>query len=262
LHASGVVRVPEPLFLEPDPSIVGLPFFVMARVEGHVPVGSPHFATAGFLFDASVDQRRSAWHSAVSQLASIARVPLDQLPFLDRPDYGPNGLSQEREYWKRAGDWACEGEVPDWLLDLESWLCKHAPNDPDGMSWGDARIGNMSFDHDFRVKAVFDWEQATNAGVRQDLGWWLFFDRYQTEGLGHARLDGFGTRGETVDLWQEVSGVPAGDQVWYEAFAGYKLSIIGVRAFMLRGDPNARSISANPVPRLATQCAGLTPREG
>jgi aminoglycoside phosphotransferase (APT) family kinase protein len=257
VHDEGTVRVPEPLFFESDGLIVGLPFFAMELVEGDVPVGNPHFATAGFLFDATTIQRRVAWESAVRQLGAVATVSLKTRDILE-PLVGLRTQTQEIAYWKRSATWACEGAVPDWLAALGEWLERYAPDEPDGLSWGDARIGNLAFGKDFRVKAVFDWEQASNAGVREDLGWWLLFDRYQVNGLGHPRLDGFGTRDETIALWEHVAGVMAGDVSWFETFAGYKLSIIGVRALMLQGHPDARSVTANPVPRLALETAGLT----
>lgn len=257
LRPEGSVRVPEPLYFEPDRSVVGLPFFVMELVDGRVPVGNPHFATTGFLYDASPAQRRTAWESAVRQLAAIARVSLHRPETLSALA-GLRTPEQELAYWHESATWACEGAVPDWLAGLGEWLGRQAPREPAGLSWGDARIGNMAFGEDFRVAAVFDWEQASMSGVRQDLGWWLLFDRYQVDGLHHPTLDGFGTRSETIQLWQEVTGAAAGDVNWFETFAGYKLSIIGVRALMLQGKPNARSVDANPVPRLALQTAGLT----
>jgi aminoglycoside phosphotransferase (APT) family kinase protein len=257
LHSDGTIPVPEPVFYESDTSIVGLPFFVMELVDGQVPVGNPHFATSGFLFDATPIQRRTAWESAVGQLAGIASVSL-QRPEIFEPLVGLRNQREEIDYWNRSAIWACEDEVPDWLAGLGEWLVRNAPDEPDGLSWGDARIGNLAFGEDFRVTAVFDWEQASVAGIREDLGWWLLFDRYQVDGLGHPRLDGFGTRAETIACWEQVTGVAAGDMSWFEVFGGYKLSIIGVRALLLRGHSDARSANANPVPQLALESAGLT----
>jgi aminoglycoside phosphotransferase (APT) family kinase protein len=256
LHEDGTVRVPAPMFYESNAGVVGLPFFAMELVEGDVPVGDPHFATAGFLFDARADQRRIAWESAVRQLASVATVSLKNRAVLE-PLAGLRTQAQEIEYWNRSATWACEGAVPAWLAALSEWLERNAPDEPDGLSWGDARIGNLAFGRDFRVKAVFDWEQATKAGIREDLGWWLLFDRYQVDGLGHPRLEGFGTREETIGLWEQVTGASAGDVSWFETFAGYKLSIIGIRALMLQENPAARSVTGTPVPRLALESSGL-----
>src|SRR5262249_60294166 len=77
LHRSGLVRVPEPLFFEPDPSLVGVPFFVMEQLHGRVPVTFPGYNVSGFLFDATAAQRRIASESAVEELCRIAVVPGD-----------------------------------------------------------------------------------------------------------------------------------------------------------------------------------------
>ena len=45
-------------------------------------------------------------------------------------------------------------------------------------------MGNMIFDDDMNVVAVLDWEMAWLGSPEIDLGWWVFFDRYYTEGIG------------------------------------------------------------------------------
>lgn len=246
LHRGGHVRVPEALFYEDDPGYLGVPFFVMSQLRGRVPVSSPPYNAAGFLYDATPAQRRRAWESAIEELCRIARVPVDDVWFLDRPELGATGLEQQLEYWRRSIDWSTAGETPDFVWEMLEWLEAHLPEDrPDGFAWGDARIGNMMFDDDFRLVGVMDWEQANLGGIRQDLAWWLFFDTFHGEGRGLRRLDGLGTREETIAWWEDRVGQRAGDLTWFEVFAGFKVGLLSIRTLLLMGAPDARALDGN-----------------
>jgi len=241
LHGERLVRVPEVLFIETDPGAIGLPFFAMERLRGNVPVTSPPYNLKGFLADATPGQRRTAWTSAVEELARIARVPLDRVPFLTPPP-GGGGLEPQLAYWRRSLDWVTGDEPPDVMLAYAEWLDANLPTQrPHGFAWGDARIGNMVFGEDFRLAGVLDWEQVNDGGIRQDLGWWLYFDDFNSVARGLAPLDGLGSRQETIDLWESIVGEPAGDLTWYEVFAGYKVAILSTRTLSLLGDPDART---------------------
>ena len=92
----------------------------------------------------------------------------------------------------------------------------------------------MAFGDDFRLVGVMDWEQASLAGGLHDLGWWLFFDEFHSIGQGVARLDGLGTRAETLELWEELVGERTDDLHWHEVFAGFTLIQLTCRALVLR----------------------------
>src|SRR3954468_20541707 len=48
LYRSGRVKVAEAVFFEDDPSIIGVPFFVMSQLKGRVPVSFPGYNVEGF----------------------------------------------------------------------------------------------------------------------------------------------------------------------------------------------------------------------
>jgi aminoglycoside phosphotransferase (APT) family kinase protein len=258
LHREQRVRAPEPLYYESDPAVIGLPFYVMSQFHGRVPVSSPPYNAAGFLHDATSAERRVAWTTAFEELCRIATVPLSSMPFLGLPERGATGLEQQLSYWRDSMSWSCGGEPLDVLLRLADWLDANVPADcPEGFAWGDARMGNMVFGDDFRLVGVLDWEQANNAGTRQDLGWWLFFDYFFSTGIGLKRLDGLGTRDETIGMWESIVGERAGDLTWYEVLAGFKVAILAVRTFVLLDSPDARSPRAIPVLGHTCELAGL-----
>ena len=246
LHRSGRVRVAEALFYEDDAGILGVPFYVMGQMRGQVPVSLPNYNTGGFLFDAAPAQRRITWETGIEELCRIARVPVEEFAFLDQPALGTTGIEQQLEYWRQSVDWSTGNATPDPVWELYEWLAAHLPEDrAPGFTWGDARMGNMMFGDDFRLVGVMDWEQANLSGTRMDLGWWCYFDDFHSTSRGITRLDGLGTRAETIALWEDRVGEPAGDLTWYEVFTGFQVGLLSIRTLLVLGADGALDVAAN-----------------
>ncbi|WP_327099000.1 phosphotransferase family protein [Nocardia vinacea] len=225
------VRVPRALWFEGDTAILGRPFYVMRRMHGRVPVSMPPYNSSGWLAEATPAQRRTLWESAMRQLTAIHRLPVATVSFFDRPEHGVAGIAQHLSYWNSYADWAFGDEIPEVVRTLMNWLGEHRPPlSRPGVSWGDARIGNMMFDNDFQVVGVMDWEQASLAGPVVDLAWWLLFDESLSVGQGVPRLDGLGTRAETIALWQEQTGHSIDHLHWHEVFARVKAGLLSLRS--------------------------------
>jgi len=238
LAEDGRVRVARPIWFEEDSSIVGKPFFVMEKKTGRVPVSIPPYAKTGWLAEATPEQRRILWCNAVTQLALIQTIPLDGFGFLEGRPGAERGLAQEWDKYVRFVDWLEEVSpqpvLRAALARLESLWPEHQP---EGLVWGDARIGNMMFDDDFDVVAVMDWEQPSLGGALHDLAWFsVLSETMHGPNAAHgAPLEGMGSREETVALWEEVSGKSAKDLAWYEDFVHLKMTCTGVRLGHLRG---------------------------
>jgi aminoglycoside phosphotransferase (APT) family kinase protein len=251
MHEHGKVRVARPLFLEQDASILGAPFFVMEKVSGQVAVSYPPYSKHGWVVDATPAERRCMWEDAVTQLALIQCVPTSAAAFLDLPG-GPDRFSQEVNRWQRFVEWVDPQGERRLLRDTFDRLLAIGPgNRPEGIVWGDSRLGNMMIGPDFKVAAVMDWEQPSLGGALHDLGWWLQIDHAQTIGQGIVPLKGMGTREETIALWHEVCGKSAVDIDWYEAFACFKMECLGIRMAAIREMP-ANVAKSEPGSRTST----------
>lgn len=238
LHDGNYVRVAQPLWLEENPAVIGAPFFVMEKKNGRVPVSIPPYAREGWLSEATPAQRRKLWEGAVRQLAAIQLVPLSEVRFLEGPAHAREGLAQEWDKYKRFIAWVQEDRPWRVLERAMARLEANWPaNQPEGMVWGDARIGNMMFDENFEVVAVMDWEQPSLGGALQDLAWFLVLSETMhgcASQIG-AHLEGMGSREETIALWEQITGKSAADIEWYEEFTHLKMSCTGVRLDALRG---------------------------
>jgi len=250
MHDRGEVRVARPMWFETDASILGAPFFVMEKVSGRVAVSFPPYSKHGWLVESAPADRRRMWASAVGQLAAIQRVPVAQAGFLELPG-GPNGFDQEVNRWWRFIDWVDPARERALLRNtFERLLAAGPAHRPEGIVWGDARLGNMMIGPDFTVAAVMDWEQPSLGGALHDLGWWLQSDHSQTVAQGITPLEGMGTRDETIALWSEVSGKSAADIDWYQAFACLKMECLGIRMAAIREMP-PNFVSTEPGSRTA-----------
>lgn len=238
LHDGGYVKVAKPLWFEEDCSILGNSFFVMEKMQGRVPVSIPPYAREGWLSKATPAQCRTLWENAVEQLAAIQNVPLDKLDFLKGPRGAENGLAQEWDKYERFNVWIQEYVgSPALAKGLERLRATMPANPPEGLVWGDARIGNMMFDDAMNVVCVMDWEQPSLGGALNDLAWFTVISetmhcRNATVG---AYLEGMGSREETIALWEQHTGKSAADIEWFEDFTNFKMTCTGLRMGHWRG---------------------------
>ncbi len=238
LHEDGQVRVAKPLWFEEDSSVLGRPFFIMEKKHGRVPVSIPPYSQTGWLSEATPEQRRKLWRNAVEQLAAIQKVPLDKFDFLKGPPGAESGLAQEWDKYERGAAWVQEHVGSPALAKAQERLKSLWPeNQPEGLVWGDARIGNMMFDDDFEVVAVMDWEQPSLGGALHDLAWFSVLSElmHGPNSMAGVPLEGMGSREETVELWEELTGKSAADLEWYEDFTQFKMACTGLRMGHWRG---------------------------
>jgi len=248
LSTKSDVPVPGVLWYEPDPAVLGAPFYVMERIEGEVPAEGHH--SAGVLADASPSDREAMWLSAIEAMTRIHRVDPALFPFLNHPELGPTGVDQELAAWDEYRRWAAVPPHP-MIERARLWLADHMPADRvTALAWGDARPGNIVF-RDNRCVALLDWETASLGGAESDLGWWLFFETAVTETAGVPLLEGIGDHDATIAAWEHFMGRKADSFEWHEVFATFRFAMIYERACALNEaagmDHSLRSGDGNPV---------------
>jgi len=239
VHDLAVVPVAETIGYEEDAGLVGAPFFVMKKLTGRVAVTFPPYRETGWIAEATPAQRRRFWENGVRNLALIQKTPLDQVQFLAGPEGACSGLAQEWDKYDRFVEWISQDRR--WpVLDKarDALRARWPQNQPEGLVWGDARLGNMMYDENFDVIAVMDWEQASLGGALHDLAWWLQMSSFAHEKTADKpHLEGMGTREETIALWQEITGISVDDLDWYLDFTAFKTGCLSVSTSRLWGWP-------------------------
>jgi aminoglycoside phosphotransferase (APT) family kinase protein len=229
------VPVPEVEWFEPDPKVLDYPFYVMHRVEGAVPADLPPYAFAGWLFEASPDERATLQRNTLAMLAKLHAIDVsgEDARFLDRPRYGATPLDQHLTYQREYYEWAREGERYPIIEKTFEWLEARRPDDtrPPVLNWGDSRIGNVMY-RDLEPVAVFDWEMAALGAPEVDLAWMVemhdFFQR-MAEAVGLPGLPGFLERDDVISTYEELSGREVEHFDWYYVFAALRFAIVTIR---------------------------------
>ena len=222
VNRTGGVPTPELVGFNPDPSVLGTPYLVMARVPGNVAPDAPSYNASGWLADAAPVERRDLWQQALHLMTRVGTVDLNELVglFPDR-----QGLHAEFDHWWRNTLWANDGAPSSSITEAFDQLRATIPPDTTAaLSWGDARIGNIIFDSG-SAATIIDWEMASLGGAYLDVGWWLMTDLVHSTQMGYTRLDGLGTRRETIELWCAETALKPDAIAWHEAFAALKLGV-------------------------------------
>lgn len=223
LGERGSMPVPKTLWHEEDKGILGETFFLMERVAGTVP--RDLFHTDGLFADAAPAEREAMWLSGVEAMAAIHGVDAGDFAFLDRPGLGSTALEQEMAVWDSYSRWSSVRPHPAQER-ARIWLADHMPAvKPHGLSWGDARLGNTIYKDQVCV-AILDWETVSLSGAETDLGWWLFYDWFASDGQGVPRLEGIPMAAATLQYWEQLIGRKANDIDWYVVFATWRFSMI------------------------------------
>jgi len=215
------VRVPKVLATCDDESLLGVPFYVMERVEGVVlnetlPDGLHPPRIGEELVDALVEVHDANWRAA--GLEGFGR---------------PTGYL-ERQLRRFTGLWEHNAtrEIAA-LDDVTRWLGEHIPESgPATIVHGDYRLGNVMFTGD-RLSAIFDWELATIGDPLADIGYLLA--TYAEPGDPESTVaslttvtrttPGFPSRQALVARYEDRSGRSMSDVPWYTTLALWKSAI-------------------------------------
>jgi aminoglycoside phosphotransferase (APT) family kinase protein len=253
-----------PIVLEDGGDLIGVPFYVMEKMPGHVIRGElpDGYAT-------TPKERRLLTYTFVDTLAALHAVDPDKVGL---GDYGrPNGFL-ERQIRRWGGQWQASRTTEVAAVEeLGRRLRAARPAESaNTIVHGDFRLDNCLLDpaDPGRIAAVLDWELSTLGDPLTDLGMLLFFWRGPGEDStsltpGVTHLPGFPDRAEVIARYQAQTGYDLSQIAYYEAFAHYKFAIIaqGIAARVHAGsmggqdfgnlDDEVRDIAAQGLQRLS-----------
>lgn len=225
----GRARVPRPVALCEDVSVIGAPFYLMERAEGVVirsEIPAAYDNTAG---------RRKIGEEIVDALVELHAVDWQGAGLTGK---GESYLPRQVERWSKQWELTQPRTRP--LPGLDSataWLKARIP-EAGGVSvvHGDYKMDNVMYAaSEPKLIAIFDWEMATIGDPLADLGWLLSTwgdpgdppgTRRRAEGPPLTTLEGFPTQDEMAELYGAKSGTSMKNFAFYHVLAVYKLAII------------------------------------
>ena len=229
--AGTAVPVPQMLHLCTDAEVLGQPFYVMERVEGHVCSKElpPGYADAPA-------QRRAIGEGLVEVLAALHDVDPASvgLEGFGRPD---GYLERQVRRWGKQWE-ATRIEGHEELDALATDLAAQVPGTQrNTIVHGDYRLDNTLLHptEPGRIAAVLDWEMSTLGDPLADLGILLgYWSQADDAGVRTSAtvvpaatvLEGFPTRAEVAGLYAARTGLDLTPLPWYAAFAAWKLAVV------------------------------------
>ena len=225
------VPVPRTLHLCTDPDVLGQPFYVMERVEGHVCRSEmpPGYAD-------QPAQRRAVGEGLVSALADLHGVDATAVGLAE---FGrPEGyLERQVRRWGKQWD-ATRIEGVEGLDPLAADLAAQVPaTQRSSIVHGDFRLDNTMLHptEPGRIAAVLDWEMSTLGDPLADLGillvYWSQADDGAERDMGAVirsatSLEGFPTRAEVAELYAARTGLDLAALPWAVSFGFFKLAVV------------------------------------
>ncbi len=263
---------PEPYVLCEDPSVIGVPFYVMERRRGivirrEIP---PEVAAMG---DPKTVHRR------------ISAAMVDTLVALHQVDFERAGLGQigrpegfvQRQVTGWAGRWerAKTREIPE-IDALAKFLAERIPPSPaPTVVHNDFKLDNVMIDPGDagRIVAVLDWEMCTIGDPLIDVGLLLAYWPRPDDPLARqvtissvTTHPGFYSRGEVLGRYVERTGADVSRIAFYEVFALYKLCVVLEQIYcrFVRGQTRDErfAVFEAAVPTLARAAADLAEHSG
>ena len=230
----GHAPVPEPVAFCDDASVIGQPFSLSRYVDG-----------------TAIMDRLPADYSSGEGAAAIGRAMLRAIGAAHKADPGgrlpawfgrPSGfIERQIDRWERVRADSRVRDLP--LLDeISPWLrANRPPALPARIVHCDFHLDNcLSSTAEPKITAIIDWEMATVADPRIDLGLALFFwKRDAGRDLGFPLIQAFSNRPDVVDRasladdWSEASGLDSTGLDYFMVFAAWRLAAIVEGAYVL-----------------------------
>jgi aminoglycoside phosphotransferase (APT) family kinase protein len=236
------VPVPATLHLCTDQDVLGVTFYVMELVHGHIVRTEfpPGYAS-------SSEDKHRVGQTLVSTLVNLHAVDWESVGL---SEFGhPEGfMARQIRRWKQQWERSMTRPLP-MMDDLIARLEADLPESPaPTIVHGDFRLDNAILDErdPGTILAVLDWEMSTIGDPLADLGLMLVYWPQRDDmsefrdsfgAITATAAPGFPTREEVIEQYARESGRDVSKVYFYWAFGFFKLAVIleGIHARFLQG---------------------------
>lgn len=224
---------PKPVLLCEDPSVIGVPFYLMERRRGFI----VRFKVPSRIGE-DLALRRRLSQTVVDTLVALHEVDIQSTGIVEigRPaGFVARQVRGWADRWQRSktGELAEMDQVIQWLVD-------RIPPDSDNATivHNDFKLDNLMLadDDPSRVVAVLDWEMCTVGDRLVDVG--LLLTYWTMQGAGETSTDqnssllavtngpGWMTRKEIIQRYETKTGRDLSRIAFYETFARFKVAVV------------------------------------
>ncbi len=220
------MKIPEPLILELDPSVMDRPFFIMHRLPGRTATGGQAIVEPQPLREKIAEQ----FLSEMARLHSLDWRALG-LDWLGAPKHNAEPAPVQTEHWIEIYERDRMGENYPILDAAFAWLRENpVVADRITLVHGDFRGGNYLFDENGMI-AMLDWEMTHLGDPLEDLGW-SSMNLWGFENLAGGLLE----RERYYKLYEEKTGSAIDRErlFFYQVLGNAKMAVIcitGIRDF-------------------------------
>ncbi|MFF9854208.1 phosphotransferase family protein [Streptomyces litmocidini] len=220
------VPVPEILAVCEDESLLGVPFYLMSRIDGTVVTDTipAHLSPA--------EQRRATSEAVVDTLVALHGIDVTggELATLGSPE---GYLGRQVDRFRGLWEVNTTRSLPA-VERIADWLVRNLPaSQAASVVHGDYRMGNLMFapQAPAKVLAILDWEMATLGDPLADLGY--FTATYSEAGILTTPLEltpvtrapGYPTRQQLAERYRDRMGLDLTPLPWYQTLALWKAAI-------------------------------------
>jgi aminoglycoside phosphotransferase (APT) family kinase protein len=226
IRAAGFSRLAEIVAVCEDESVLGVPFYVMRYLDGHVVTST---------LPAGLDDEVSRHALGLDLVATLVEIHAADASRPELAAFARPGSYLERQVRRFTQLWQINKtrELPH-VEQVGAWLAAHLPEPlPETVVHGDYRLGNMMVApaEPTRILAVLDWEMGAIGDPRADVGYLLATysePNGRASALGSSPVTaepGFPSRAELVEEYVRRSGREVEPLAWFEALALWKAAV-------------------------------------
>lgn len=225
-------KVPKPILLCEDPSVIGAPFYLMERLTGII-------LRPAMLKEIDL---------GASEMKALSEAIVDNLLVLHKLDIHSTGLielgkpegyiSRQVDGWTKRYQ-AAQTEVIQDMDELTTWLMANQPADgPPAFLHNDYKYDNIVFREGQlpEIVGVLDWEMSTVGDPWMDLGASLAYwcepgDSDLAKVFNISWLPGNLTRQQVVERYLAGGGQPVKSPIFYYVFGLFKNAVIAQQIY-------------------------------
>ncbi len=216
---------PRPLAYCDDEAVLGVPFYLMERVEGVILRGK---APPGVRL--TPDRMKALSTELIDILAALHGIDAVAVGLGDL-GRAEGYIGRQVQGWRDRYEKARTDDSPD-LAPVAAWLDQHQPQDgPAAIIHNDFKYDNVVLDAQRceRIVAVLDWEMATLGDPWMDLGtslayWAEAADLPALRAFGVTALPGNLDRRELVERYGEQTGRAVVQPLFYFVYGLFKIA--------------------------------------